>query len=303
MEGQRLVSSEKLGAPIRAEQLGKTYVTFDKGKPRAVEVLRGLDLQIEAGEFFSILGPSGSGKTTFLRILAGLVSAEAGQVTVAGKPVKGPRPDLAVVFQQFNLLPWKSVLQNAEYGLQLRKIGSKAERRDTARHFLNMVGLSGFEDAYPHQLSGGMQQRVGIARALAMRPAVLLMDEPFASVDAQTRETLQEELLRIHSQFDSTVVFITHSIDEAVFLSDRFAVFSPRPSRVLDCLDVDLPAERWATDVRASASFAELRHAAWQLLHHDPAAKAEDPGHVQEPDPIRTGQLKPTATPQPSLEK
>jgi NitT/TauT family transport system ATP-binding protein len=251
---------------IQVDDIGKIFVTSEGSVRRIVEALRGISFTVQPGEFLSILGPSGSGKTTCLRILAGLLEYDYGRVLLNGSPVSSPSAACGIVFQQFNLLPWKNVVENIEFGLKIQGVGGKRERRERALEYLELVGLTGFGDQYPHQLSGGMQQRVGIARALATQPSVLLMDEPFASVDAQTREVLQGELLRILDRTGTSVVFITHSIDEAVYLSNRVIVFSVRPSRVIATLDIDLDSPRWGYDVHAQPRFGELRHEAWRVL-------------------------------------
>jgi NitT/TauT family transport system ATP-binding protein len=251
---------------IRFERVGKTFVSRQgREAPRAVEALADVSFEVREREFLSILGPSGCGKTTCLRILAGLADYDAGEVSVMGKPVTGPGRDRAVVFQGFNLFPWKTVFENAEFGLKLQGVGP-SERRERTQPFLELVGLRSFERHYPHQLSGGMQQRVGIARALATDAPILLMDEPFASIDAQTREVLQDELLRILDRAQKTVVFITHSIDEAVYLSDRVLVFRPRPGAVAATFDIDLPKPRWSYKARSEPRFVRIREEAWEAL-------------------------------------
>lgn len=277
---------------IEVDELSKCFATADRSGIRVVEAVRSVSFTVNRGEFFSILGPSGSGKTTCLRILAGLLNKDAGRVAVHGSEVTGPSRDRAMVFQSFNLLPWKTVAENTEFGLKLQGVGNRAERRERARYFLDLVGLSGFENHYPHQLSGGMQQRVGIARALAMEPSVLLMDEPFASIDAQTREVLQGELLKILAKTDASVVFITHSIDEAIYLSDQFIVLSARPSVVLGSYRVTLPKPRWEYDVHVEPEFLRLRSAAWELLRptssSEPAVAVAD-GALQDGPARREG--------------
>ena len=250
---------------IRFDGVGKTFISRSREGSQEVQALSGVTFDIAPGELVSILGPSGCGKTTTLRILAGLTDYDVGDVLVNGARVTGPGRDRAVVFQQFNLFPWKTVVENAEFGLKIQGMG-KTERRQQALHYLELVGLAGFERHYPHQLSGGMQQRVGIARALATHADILLMDEPFASIDAQTRELLQDELLKILAAVGKTVVFITHSIDEAVYLSDRVIVFRPRPGAVAATFDVDLPKPRWSYRARSEHRFAEIREAAWEAL-------------------------------------
>jgi NitT/TauT family transport system ATP-binding protein len=205
-----------------------------------------------------LLGPSGCGKTTLIRIIAGLLMPDRGEVLVNNQPVTAPGRDRCMVFQQFGLLPWRTVMSNVEFGLEIEGVG-REERRQLADKYLELVGLQGFENYYPHQISGGMQQRVGIARALAKKPEFLLMDEPFGAVDAQTREQLQEELLKIWAQTEATVVFVTHSIDEAIYLSDRVVVMQARPGRIKEEVAIDLRRPRWEGDVKADPRFAQLR--------------------------------------------
>lgn len=241
--------------------------------PDGVVVFDGVDLEVRAGELVCVLGPSGCGKTTLLKIVAGLLDGYEGQVTVLGRPVAAPRPDVAVVFQHFGLLPWKTVYENVAFGLRIRGLkGATIDGR--VRHFIRLVGLEGFEHAYPYQLSGGMQQRVGLARALALQPALLLMDEPFGALDAQTREALQEELLRILSTQSPTVLFITHSIDEAIVLGHRILVLSRRPARVQRELSVPFGQQRNPTEVRASPEYAKLRQHLWELLREGAVERA-----------------------------
>lgn len=231
----------------------------------AVSALVDIRLRVGAGEFLTLIGPSGCGKTTLLKTIAGLVAVDGGRIEVGGRSVAGPGPECSVVFQDFALLPWATVERNVEFGLLLRGVGAP-ERAATARRYIAKVGLAGFEQAYPAQLSGGMQQRVGLARALAVNPQVLLMDEPFASIDEQTRRLFQDDLLGLWSEERKTVVFVTHSMEEAIYLSDRVVVLSPRPGRVHQILDVPLPRPREATDVRAGAEFARLVDGLWKIL-------------------------------------
>ena len=249
--------------------LSKTFRWQKKGVPHELLALDSLDLTISKGEFITVIGPSGSGKTTLLRIVAGLIGFDRGEVRINGAPVTGPGRDRAVVFQSFGLFPWKTVLENIMLPLTVRKEVSNEEAEDSARLNLDKVGLTGFEDAHPHQLSGGMQQRVGLARALTADPDIFLMDEPFGSIDAQTRLVMQEELLRIWSETRKTVMFVTHDLDEAVMLADRVAVLSPGPGTVQDELVVDLPRPRWEYDLRAHPRFAEIRHEVWDLIRQD----------------------------------
>lgn len=232
-------------------------------------VLDGLDLSVGDGETVCILGPSGCGKTTLLRTLHGLIPLDGGRILIGSDEVRHPRRDVAMVFQHFGLFPWKTVTANVGYGLELAGV-PEGERRQRVGRYIEMVGLTGFERSYPYQLSGGMQQRVGLARALAMEPRVLLMDEPFGALDAQTRETLQDELLRIWYQSGSvgarTMVFITHSIEEAIALGDRIVVLSPRPATVRDIIEVGIPRPRTVEKVIEHPSFIELRERCWRLL-------------------------------------
>ncbi len=224
-------------------------------------VLNGLTFKVAKGEFFAIVGPSGCGKTTLLRIIAGLEDYDEGRVLVDGKEVTGPGPDRAMVFQDYAIFPWKTVLENIMFApLMQGKDREEAER--IARWCLEVVpGLEGFEDAYPKQLSGGMKQRVAIARALAAKPKILLMDEPFAAVDAQTRNKLQEELLKVWEKTGQTILLVTHNVEEAVFLADRVMVLSPRPAEIVDIVEVDLPRPRDRTDpefVKIRAEILEM---------------------------------------------
>jgi NitT/TauT family transport system ATP-binding protein len=205
-----------------------------------VTALQDIDLRFETGRLTSLLGPSGCGKTTLLKIVAGLLPATRGEVLVKGRPVSGPGPERAFVFQDFALLPWATVLRNAAFGLELRGV-PKPEREERARRYVEEVGLGGFEDRYPHELSGGMRQRVGLARALAVDADVLLMDEPFSAVDEQNRRKFQEDLIRLREIEKKTFLFVTHSIEEAVYLSDRIVLLSPRPGRVAQVIDPDIP--------------------------------------------------------------
>ncbi|WP_410674005.1 ABC transporter ATP-binding protein [Amycolatopsis sp. cmx-4-68] len=238
----------------------------------ALTALDDVSLDIADGTFLSLVGPSGSGKSTLLDLLGGLTTPTSGEVLIDGRPVRGPGLDRGVVFQQYALFPWRTARANVEFGLEGGSLG-KRQRAERAREYLALVGLSGFEDRYPHELSGGMKQRVAIARSLAYDPAVLLMDEPFAALDAQTREQLQEELLRIWRRTGKTIVFITHGIDEAVYLGQRVAVLTSRPGRLKAVVDVDL-GDR-AGDVRSSPGFGRQRHRLWELLHDEVRKAAE----------------------------
>lgn len=226
--------------------------------------LEKIDLTIERREFFCLLGPSGCGKTTLLKVIAGLLLPSQGRVLVDGVAVQSPGPDRAMVFQNFALLPWADVLTNIAFGLELRGV-AKAERTEAAQQLVNMMGLQGFERNYPRQLSGGMQQRVGLARALAVNPKILLMDEPFSALDTQTRRLLQEDVLELQARSPKTVVFVTHSMDEAVRLGDRVALMTPRPGQIQEIVEVPLPRPRPA-DVEKDTLFIELKEYLWQQL-------------------------------------
>jgi len=241
-----------------------------------------LSLTVRRNEIMCVVGPSGCGKTTLLRCIAGLTELSGGRLLVHGQPVAGRPPDgVAMVFQHFGLLPWKTVYDNAAFGLAMaRTPRDEINRRVT--HYLQLVGLAGFEHHYPYQLSGGMQQRVGLVRALAMNPSILLMDEPFAALDAQTREILQEELLQLMDRPDErkSMVFITHSIDEAILLGDRIAVMSARPGRIKEVLDMPFGWPRKADAVRSDPRFTEFRLHIWHELHAAPPRNVRAPREV-----------------------
>ncbi|MDI2027834.1 ABC transporter ATP-binding protein [Saccharopolyspora sp. TS4A08] len=240
-----------------------------RGRDSEITALDGIDLHIASGELAVIVGPSGSGKSTLLDLLAGLDSPTRGQIRIGGKPVTGPGLNRGVVFQQYALLPWRTAQANVELGLEANS-APRAQRRERAREYLDLVGLSEFAGHYPHQLSGGMRQRVAIARSLAFDPDVLLMDEPFGALDAQTRERLQEELLGIWRRTGKTIVFITHDIDEAVYLGRKVTVLTSRPGRVQDTVDIDLAERTSREDALRRPEFAEHRHRVWSLLHAAP---------------------------------
>ena len=264
------------GAPIASEP--GVGVAAEDGREPAVRVveltkefaggvraLGGLSFDIPKGELTSIIGPSGCGKTTTLKIIAGLIDATSGHVEVDGTPVTKPGPDRAFVFQDFALMPWATVLRNAAFGLELRGVPRK-EREETARAYVDKVGLSGFEDAYPHQLSGGMRQRVGLARALAVDADILLMDEPFASVDEQIRRKFQEDLLRLLSDERKTVIFVTHSIEEAVYVSDQVVLLTRGPSRVSKVVRPGVDRSGGSDDIRRSPAYLDWVEQIWHEL-------------------------------------
>ena len=232
-----------------------------------LEALRQIDVAVEQGEFISVVGPSGCGKTTFLRMVAGLEPATSGTILIDGQPLRGPGNNRGFVFQNDSLLPWRTVLANALIGPEVAgKVGERERQRTL--DLLKLVGLGGFENYYPRQLSGGMRQRVNLARALAIDPDVLLMDEPFASLDAQTREIMQTELLRIWEQGRKTVLFVTHQIDEAVFLSDRVLVFARRPGRLQESIEIKLPRPR-SLALKRTPEFIAYVDRIWTMIEHD----------------------------------
>ncbi|MCP2636139.1 ABC transporter ATP-binding protein [Microbacterium sp. HD4P20] len=249
---------------IEISGLTKTFVGQDGSTVRA---LGGVDLIVRDNEFLTVLGPSGCGKTTMLKMIAGLQSWDSGEITIDGEPVRAPGPDRSMVFQNFALLPWATVMDNVAFGLKLKGV-TKNERDERAKDLIAKVGLDGFETKRPGELSGGMQQRVGIARALAVEPKVLLMDEPFGAVDEQTRRLLQEELLAIWEANRLTVVFITHSMEEAVLLGDRVVLMSARPGQIAEIVDVPLARPR-SSDVGSlerSAEYVEITAHLWDRL-------------------------------------
>jgi NitT/TauT family transport system ATP-binding protein len=250
---------------IDVRHVSKTFHRRRGKVDSPVEALRDISMQITAGEFVCLVGPSGCGKTTLLRLMQGLLEPDSGQIIIDGERRAAPGPHAGFVFQSFRLLPWRTVLDNVEFPLEIQTI-PKARRVERAREYLRLVGLEDFEHSYPHELSGGMQQRVGLARALALEPEILLMDEPFAALDAQTREFMQLELGRLWAHLGIAVVFVTHSLDEALFLADRIVLLGPRPGAVEEVLSVSLPRPRWSYDFRATPEFLERRAYLWQRI-------------------------------------
>ena len=244
---------------LQVRSLTKIYLDDADRKGHALLVLDRVSFEVPAGQFLCLLGPSGCGKTTLIRILAGLTEPDDGVAILDGQEIRGPGRDRSIVFQNYGLLPWRTVMGNVEFGLEIRRV-PRVERRRIAQGQIDLVGLKGFERHFPNQLSGGMQQRVGLARALTKDPKVLLMDEPFAAVDMHTREFLQDELLRLWNTIRTTVLFVTHSIDEAIYLGDRVMVMGAKPGRVVADVPVELPRPRYESDVRASVAFGRLRH-------------------------------------------
>jgi NitT/TauT family transport system ATP-binding protein len=258
---------------IEFDSIGREF----KRDGKTIPIIAGFDLTVKDREFVAIVGPSGCGKTTCMRMAAGLDFPSSGVLKVAGKSVVKPGPERAVVFQQFALFPWKSVYDNIDFGLRAKNL-PKAKRHEIITHYIGLMNLNGYESAYPHQLSGGMQQRVAIARAYALDPDVLLMDEPFGALDAQTRVVMQEELVKLARKNPRTVLFITHAVEEAVYLADRVVIMAARPGRVKEILDIKTvrEAEHWDAhprieDVMDLESFVHLRTRIWKSLREEHA--------------------------------
>ena len=253
------------GAKLQARDVTIHYWLERSNRPFCA--VDGVTLEVQPGELVSIVGPSGCGKTTFLNAVDGLLTISSGSLTLNGHPITKPGRDRAMVFQQASLLPWRTVSGNVLYGLELQG-RARGEARDRARHLIELVGLKGFEDSYPSELSGGMQQRVNLARALATDPDMLLLDEPFAALDAQTREFMQLELLRVWAETHKTALFITHDIKEAIYLADRVVVFSARPGRVKEAIEIDLPRPR-SLHVKREPRFVEYEDAIWSSIEEE----------------------------------
>jgi NitT/TauT family transport system ATP-binding protein len=259
-------ASPPTAKPLSLRGLAKHYATADG---RVVEALLPIDLDIASGEFLVVVGPSGCGKSTMLNILAGLTPPSAGEARVGAAIVHGPDIDRGMVFQDYALFPWLDVISNVEFGLERKGI-ARRERRKVAMRYLEMVGLADFADKRPRELSGGMKQRVAIARAFATEPSIIFMDEPFGALDAQTREQLQEDFLQIWSRTGATVIFVTHSIDEALFLSDRIFVFATAPGRISTIVESPVAGERLGGDVRAHPDFGKYRAELREMLRSTP---------------------------------
>jgi NitT/TauT family transport system ATP-binding protein len=251
---------------LQIDHLTKHY--WVEREDRNVLALSDVSFSVDDGEFLGIVGPSGCGKTSMLNIIAGLLPYEEGNVSIDGKRVSGPGIDRAVVFQHSSLLPWRTIAGNVRYGMELQRRFDEATMKQRTDYFIKLVGLSGFDRHYPSELSGGMQQRVNLARALAADPVVLLMDEPFAALDAQTREFMQAELLKIWSKAKKTVVFITHQINEAIYLADRVVVMSARPGRVKEIFRVPFGRPR-DLSLKRDARFLELEDSVWKLIEEE----------------------------------
>ncbi|TRY18221.1 ABC transporter ATP-binding protein [Tessaracoccus rhinocerotis] len=260
----------------------RVTATFEvNGQP--FHAVKDLSLTIADNEFVTVVGPSGCGKSTIMNMAAGLLIPSGGEVRVDDRPVKGPGPERGVIFQQYALFPWLTVRQNVEFGLKLKKI-SRAQRNEVVERQLELTGLTPFADALPKTLSGGMKQRCAIARAYAADPSILLMDEPFGALDALTRVHMQSQLLETWRQEKRTVMFITHDVDEAVFLANRVIVMAARPGRIHRIIDVDLPAER-TEDLRTSPEFTAIRNEVWNSVYHqDPPPEAGAPAQHDPPD-------------------
>jgi NitT/TauT family transport system ATP-binding protein len=248
-----------------ADEPAVRIVDLTKEFPGGTRALEGVSFEVPAGELTSVIGPSGCGKTTMLKIIAGLLPPTSGQVIVEGRAVAGPGPERAFVFQDFALLPWATVLRNVAFGLELRGV-TKADREATAREYIAKTNLTGFERHYPHQLSGGMRQRVGLARALAVDADILLMDEPFASVDEQIRRKFQEDLLRLLSEERKTVLFVTHSIEEAVYVSDQVVILTRGPGRVSNVVRPQIARDGSPDEIRRSRPYLDAVEAMWDEL-------------------------------------
>ena len=275
-------SSRKNGRDMDANnasliEANHVRVEYQRSRDKSVLVaLEDFSFSVNAGEFITIVGPSGCGKSTFLNVVGGLQPPTAGEIKIEGKSVKGPGPERAMVFQDYGLMPWRTVEKNVCFGLEMQN-RLDGEAQEKVHYYIRLVGLAGFEHAYPRELSGGMRQRVGLARALAIEPRILLMDEPFAAVDLITRELMQEELAQIMAATEKTVIFITHSVDEAITLGDRILVMTARPGRIKEIFTVDLPRPRSPKTLRSSKAYADLRAQIWEHLASEVKAhKAQD---------------------------
>jgi NitT/TauT family transport system ATP-binding protein len=257
-------------APVKLDARGVRVSYWNERIKRNLNVLDGLDFSVREGELVAIVGPSGCGKSTFLGAVDGLVSLTAGEIMMDGVKVTGPGADRAMVFQNDSLFPWRTVAKNVAYGLELHRKLSREQIQERVTQLVDMVGLKGFGHHFPHELSGGMRQRVNIARALAPDPALLLLDEPFAALDQQTREFMQVELLKILARAHKTALFITHQIDEAIFLADRVAVFSARPAKIKEIVEIDLPRDR-GLDIKMTPEFRRFQEHIWRLIEEEAA--------------------------------
>jgi NitT/TauT family transport system ATP-binding protein len=267
---------------ISVQRLAKHYYTIEQKNPEVIEAIREINLDVFEGEFVSLLGPTGCGKSTLLNIIGGLIRPTKGNVIIEGEVVTSPHPKVTMVFQEFSVFPWRTTLQNVEFGLELKGM-EKQRRRQKCREILSLVGLSGFENRYPSELSGGMNQRVAIARALALDPDILLMDEPFGALDEQTRLIMGAELLRIWYQTKKTILFVTHSISEAIVMYTRIAVLSARPCTIKELISVDLPTPRNLSTFTTDA-FKTIQNRVWDTLREESIkGLKEGEGRLNEP--------------------
>ena len=254
---------------IKFDKVTKKFLVRDekrKGVQKEFIAIQDIEFSVKEGEFITLVGPSGCGKSTLLDLLLGITKPSKGRLLIDGREISGPGLDRGIVFQQYALFPWKTARGNIEFGLEAKGI-PKREWKEQADYYLDLVGLKTFADRYPHELSGGMKQRVAIARSLAFDPDVLLMDEPFAALDAQTRETLQTELLRIWEKTGKTIIFITHGIDEAVYLGERVVVLSANPGSVKKIVDIPIKNRLSDADIKSNPEYIKVRHEVWSLLH------------------------------------
>jgi NitT/TauT family transport system ATP-binding protein len=249
---------------LSVDNVSKTY---NVNTPNSVDAVREIDFELDEGEFLSVIGPTGCGKSTLMKMIAGLVEPTEGEIAFEGQSVTGPREDIGVVFQEESTFPWRNTLRNVEFGLQMRGVPKK-ERRERAQEIIELVGLTGFESNYPAELSGGMRQRVAIARTLALNPDLMLMDEPFGALDEQTRIILGEELLRICRETDQTTLFITHSLSEAAYLSDRVLVMSARPGQIKEMVEIDIDRPR-DHNVVTTDEFNKINDHLWHILREE----------------------------------
>lgn len=265
-------------AKLEVKNIVKTFPTSEGKKDshnKNLVALNGVSFEVADKEFIAIVGPSGCGKTTLLRIISGLIKLDSGEILIDDTPVYEPRIDIGYVFQEFNLLPWKKAIHNVAFGLELQGY-DKEERIAIAKKYIELLGLSGFESYYPYQLSEGMKQRVGLARALAINPKILLMDEPLGSIDEITREMLQKELLKILRTKKKTVVFVTHNLDEAMFLADRVLIMTQRPGKIKATMSIELPEPRWERDCKSSSNFYDYRIKLSKFLYDKPSVEREN---------------------------
>lgn len=264
---------------VVAEKLTVEYELIRERE--TLTALWNFDLTIPAGEFLVIVGPSGCGKTTFINVVVGLIEASGGRVLCGGQEITGPGNDRAMVFQDYALMPWRTIQKNVEFGLELQGRINE-ESLESVEKYINMVGLKGFEESLPHELSGGMRQRVGLARALATEPDVLTLDEPFGALDAMTREVMQAEFEKILSKTHQTVIFITHSIDEAIAMGDRIVVMTAGPGRIKDILDVDIPRPRYEVNIREHPEYQRLRRSIWDMLQAEQQTQMDRESRVEQ---------------------